>query len=477
MTTGQVAPAVDAAHDYRLGFRSLHDEIAVDALPVEGTVPAWLEGTLVRNGPANYEVGDRRVNHWFDGQAMLHRFGFAGGSVSYANRFLQSRARRAAEETGQITYAEFATDPCRSLFQRAAALFDPRFSDNASVNVVRLGDRFMAMTETPLPVDFDPSTLQTLGVSDWQDKIGIGVTTAHPHLDPSTGELVNYVTTFGRKTHYKVYSLAPGSKTRRVIASIPVKEPGYMHSFALTERYVVLAEFPLVVNPLKLALSGRPFIENYRWEPERGTRFLVIDKAAGKLSAIHHAPACFMFHHVNAWEDGEDIVLDASTYEDAEIVSALYLDELLAGRGAPPEARLKRFRLGAGGVDTETIGEESIELPRINYRRRNTRPYRFTYGMSTRRDSGDFYDQIVKVDVETGEERVWHEDGCHPGEPVFVAEPGGSGEDQGVTLTVVLDQRAGSSFLLVLDAETFEERARARVPQHIPYGFHGQYFS
>lgn len=476
MTTGQVAPAVDAAHDYRLGFRSQREEIAVDSLPVEGSVPGWLEGTLVRNGPANYEVGDRRVNHWFDGQAMLHRFAFSDGNVSYANRFLQSRARRAAEETGRISYAEFATDPCRSLFQRVAALFDPGFSDNASVNVVRLGDRFMAMTETPLPVDFDPETLQTLGVSDWQDKIGAGVTTAHPHLDPSTGELVNYVTSFGRKTHYNVYSLAPGSKTRRLIASIPVKEPGYMHSFAITERYVVLVEFPLVVNPIKIPLSGRPFIENFRWEPERGTRFLVIDKAAGKLSAIHHAPACFIFHHINAWEEGDEIVLDASTYADAGIVSKLYLDELLSGRGDLPEARLRRFRLGAGGVESETIGEESIELPRIAYKRCNTKPYRYAYGVSNRRGADDFLDQLVKTDVETGEERIWHEDGCHPGEPVFVGAPGASGEDEGVALSVVLDERAGSSFLLALDAENFEERARARVPQHIPYGFHGAYF-
>ena len=208
MATGQVAPAL-ATHDYRLGFRSQRDEIAVEDLPAEGVVPAWLEGTLVRNGPANYEVGDRRVNHWFDGQAMLHRFGFADGRVSYANRFLQTRARRAAEETGRISYSEFATDPCRSLFQRVSALFDPKLSDNASVNVVRLGERFMAMTETPLPVDFDPQTLQTLGVSDWEDKIGFGATTAHPHLDPASGELVNYVASFGRRTAYNVYALAP----------------------------------------------------------------------------------------------------------------------------------------------------------------------------------------------------------------------------------------------------------------------------
>jgi beta,beta-carotene 9',10'-dioxygenase len=474
MTTGQL-PSVATEHDYRVGFRSQREEIAVEDLPVEGSVPAWLSGTLVRNGPANYEVGDRRVNHWFDGQAMLHRFAFADGHVSYANRFLETRARRAAAEGKRITYGEFATDPCRSLFQRAAALFDPQFSDNASVNVVRLGERFLAMTETPLPVAFDPATLQTLGVVEYEDKIGAGATTAHPHLDPVTGDLVNYVASFGRKNAYNVYAQTPGSKTRRVIASIPVKEPGYMHSFAITERYVVLVEHPIVVNPIKIVLSGRPFIENYRWEPERGTRYLVVDKAAGELRSIHHGPANFIFHHVNAWEEGEEIVMDASVYEDAGIISSLYLDELLAARGDIPRARLTRTRLGAGGVSSETIGEQTIELPRINYKRHNGRPYRYVYGDSSS-TGRNFLDQLLKVDVQTGEETIWREENHYPGEPVFVAAPDARAEDEGVVLSVVLDADAGTSYLLVLDAQTFEERARARVPQHVPYGFHGAYF-
>src|ERR1700750_2105048 len=95
-------------------WETLDDEVARDAVAVEGTLPAWLEGTLVRNGPARYEEGER---HWFDGMAMLHRFSISGGRVGYANRFLRTKAFAAAEE-GRIGYSEFATDPCRSLFRR-----------------------------------------------------------------------------------------------------------------------------------------------------------------------------------------------------------------------------------------------------------------------------------------------------------------------------------------------------------------------
>ena len=122
MTTVTEAPAVTARH----GFDSLEEETRLDGLPIQGRLPAWLQGSLIRTGPAKWEVGDRAMNHWFDGLAMLHRFSFAGGEVSYASRFLETRAYRAARDRGEIAYSEFATDPCRSLFKRVSAMFSPQ---------------------------------------------------------------------------------------------------------------------------------------------------------------------------------------------------------------------------------------------------------------------------------------------------------------------------------------------------------------
>src|SRR4051812_36235042 len=120
--------ATTPATDHLLGFRSLEDERVVDSLELEGSLPSWLQGSLLRTGPAKFEVGERSVNHWFDGLAMLHRFAFADGRVSYRNRFLESRAYDAARKTGEISYSEFATDPCRSLFKRVQQVFSPKIS-------------------------------------------------------------------------------------------------------------------------------------------------------------------------------------------------------------------------------------------------------------------------------------------------------------------------------------------------------------
>jgi beta,beta-carotene 9',10'-dioxygenase len=451
------------------GFESLEHETSLDRLPVAGQLPPWLTGSLIRTGPAKWEVGDRTMNHWFDGLAMLHRFSFADGEVSYANRFLETRAWRAARDEGRIAYSEFATDPCRSLFQRVAAMFSPQLTDNANVSLVKLGERFIAMTETPIPVQFDQETLSTAGVPY---KPPGQLTTAHPHLDRATHGMLNYAAKLGPRNSYRFFLLRPDSSKPELIASHPVKEPGYMHSFGLTERWLVLAEFPLVVNPMQLAFSGRPYIENYRWKPELGTRFHLLDRRTGAHAGPFETEARFGFHHVNAYEDGDEIVADICTFPDAEIIKDLYLERLRSGKPTTP-AHLERFRIspGTGKVTVERLIDESLELPRINYGRCNERPYRYVWGVGI----GDgWVDRIVRADLGERTATVWQEDGCYPGEPVFVAAPGAEDEDDGVLLSVVLGP-SGGSFLLVLDAASLEELARAEVPHHIPFGFHGMF--
>jgi carotenoid cleavage dioxygenase-like enzyme len=145
-----------AAEDRALLFRSLTREVADVALPVRGRLPAWLSGTLVRNGPALFEIGAQRLSHWFDGQAMLHAFAIADGRVRYTNRFVDGVAYRANRAAGRLRYREFASDPCQTLFGRVKALFVPGgaggVSDNATIHVTRLGAHHAALTEGALPV-------------------------------------------------------------------------------------------------------------------------------------------------------------------------------------------------------------------------------------------------------------------------------------------------------------------------------------
>jgi len=460
-------------------------------LDVEGEVPDWLTGTLVRNGPGAYENDGASVNHWFDGMAMLHRFEIDGSTdtAEYTSRFLRTDAYEGFRE-GTISVSEFATDPCEGVFGSFFSYFSaPEPTDNACVNVIRSnGDRkdptYLALTETPMPVEFDPETLETAGKDNSLGELG-HVTTAHPHTDPETGEYISYVTQFGRKSTYRVFEGM--GKEKKVVASREVKRPAYMHSFGNTRRYTVLVEFPFVLNPLKIRFSNDTIAESYTWKPQKGTRFTVFDRETGDIAAEPTARPFFAFHHINAYENGDDeIVLDLCEYEDTSIVDDLYLDRL---RQEPPldlpGAELRRYRvsLADGRIESETLYGRHLELPRIR-EGLDGLEHRYVYGVGNEEyPPQDMPNTLVKFDVKQKEATVREGDG-YPSEPVFVAAPetdregnGNPKEKSGVVLTVVLEPQEGTSSLLILDGETLDVVGKAHVEFPVPFGFHGQFWS
>jgi beta,beta-carotene 9',10'-dioxygenase len=162
------------------------------------------------------------------------------------------------------------------------------------------------------------------------------------------------------------------------------------------------------------------------------------------------------------------------------VIESFYLHRLSEPDVQIPRGTLRRLRIPLSGPDERLRAEElsstGLELPNIDYARRNTSAdLRFVYGVGVRGDRG-FYDQLVKVDIGTRTTTTWHEPDCHPGEGVFVGRPGRVAEDDGVVLSVVLDAARGTSFLLVLDAASFTEVARAQLPHPVLLGYHGQFY-
>jgi carotenoid cleavage dioxygenase-like enzyme len=461
---------------YATGFTTQAVELTAVPLDVQGVFPRWLNGTLIRNGPGQFEVGSTPIRHWFDGLAMLHSFHIVDGSVNYSNRFLRTNAYYKDRASGTIHYVGFAQDPCRALFRKVMSIFfaaEP--GNNALINVARYGDRFVAMTESPLTVTFDPRTLRTLGVLDYHDNVTAFTATAHPHYDPRRRAGINLLTNYGQRTAYQIYSIT--DTQRRKLGEFVRDDISYIHSFALTPRYAIVAEFSLrLKSPLALLASGKPFIQNFRYLPHEDARFTVLDLESGQVVADVRADAFFCFHHVNAYEDADAVVVDVVAYDDASLIDMLYIDHLR--RAADVKlGQLRRYRLplGGGRAAPQPLSDAPLELPRINYRF-NGQPYRCAYGTASRPDAPEFMNALVKVDVVSGSCRYWHEDWLFPGEPVFVAAPDAVAEDDGVILTVALDARTGTSALVVLDAASFTETGRAVLPQHVPFGFHGHFY-
>jgi carotenoid cleavage dioxygenase-like enzyme len=462
---------------FELGFQTLDREVTDHELPLAGELPDWLDGALVRNGPAKFEVDDARVGHWFDGLGMLHRFDFGEG-VRYTNQFLRSETYRRATEAG-VLEGQFATSD-GGYFRRLWNMLFGDPTDNCNIHVLRVGETLVAMTEVPRYLAVDPVTLETRGEFEFGDDLDGHINCAHVVPDPHGGETVGLLTTFGRSSEYTVYRLPDGSERRERLGSVTASEPAYLHSFALTESFVVLTEHPFVTDPKTFFTpGGEGFVDFFEWRPDRPTTFHVLDRETGERVATAETDARFVFHHVNAFErraDGTvELVVDLVAYPDADVVEGLYLADAADWFDSGTDGRLRRFRvpLDGGDVTTELL-YDGCELPRIAPADR-TRPYRYAYAQGAAERDGN---HLVKVDVETGETRRWAASGVFVEEPVFVRAPDADRpSDEGVVLATALNVPDGRSELLVLDGETLDERARAPLPHAVPFGFHGRYFS
>lgn len=268
---------------YQLGFSTPDKEESIDTLPLRGEIPRWLKGSLLRTTPARFEVGEQSYNHWFDGLAMLYKFTFSDGRVSYANRFLRGQSYREAMDRGKISRGEFATAPSRTLFERVRDFSSPKITDNCNVSINNVANDVVAFTEAPFPVRFDPETLETLGLYQYKNGISGQISIAHPHFDFRRICHYNYMLELGRKSAYHFFRISAESGRQEPVGTVASRKSAYVHSFGMTEHYLVLAEFPLVVTPLKLLLSGKPFIRKYEWEPERGIKFHLVDKETGRV--------------------------------------------------------------------------------------------------------------------------------------------------------------------------------------------------
>ncbi|XP_062392291.1 carotenoid-cleaving dioxygenase, mitochondrial [Sardina pilchardus] len=503
---------------------------------VKGTIPTWIRGNFLRNGPGKFEFGNEHYNHWFDGMALLHQFKIEDGQVTYRSRFLRSTSYTQNSEHDRIMVSEFGTvampDPCKNIFQRFLSRFELiKPTDNASVSFVKYKGDYYVSTETNFMHKVDPGTLETVEQVDWMKFIAVNGATAHPHTDPD-GTVYNMGNSYGPKgTFYNIISVPPeretaddtlqGAKVLCSIAPTDGSRPSYYHSFAMSENYVVFIEQPIKMNVWKILtakLTGKGISDAIYWDPSLETILHLISKQTGQVSSVkYHTKAMSTFHQINAFEQDGFLMLDLCASDDGQAITVYNLQNLRKSgealdqvynkmcRSFPrrfvlplditndtplnqnlntrPDSTATAVKITNGkvfcthenlhGDDLEDFG--GLEFPQINYNRCNTKPYRYFYGCGFRHLVGD---SLLKMDMEGKQLKSWYQEGLFPSEPVFVPSPEAVDEDDGVILSVVLTPTEDKgTFLLVLDAQTFEELGRAEVPINIPYGFHGAFHS
>jgi len=428
---------------------------------VEGELPPTLRGTYYRNGP-NPQVPPAGRYHWFDGDGMIHAFHFEEGRVRFRNRWVRTERFVREREAGRGLFGGLADLGAGDPSVQGVSM------NAANTNVVWHGGRLLALWEAGPPHELDPDTLETRGLYDFDGALGRqapagaphGIMTAHPKIDPVTGELLFFG--YSPVPPHLVYHVA--DREGRLLRSVPVEVPfpSMMHDFIATERYAVFPVFPAVFAGWSIA-----------WEPERGTHVGLVPRDGSGEPVWLQTDPCYVFHPLNAHDEGDRVVAEVARHPVLPLFGA-------DGAGPPV---LVRWTLDpvAGTLKEEPLDELPCEFPRLDERFAGL-PYRHGYTAGTS-DPAAFereptFRTVEHYDLGTGR-RTSHRfrPGTAPGEPLFVPRAPDAPEGDGFLLVLVYREDERRSDLVVLDAQNVaaEPLATVRLPHRVPFGFHGNW--
>jgi carotenoid cleavage dioxygenase len=473
--TESTLPA-DDDHPYRTGaWRPNFVEYDATDLDVEGEIPDDLCGVYLRNTENPVHPSIDRLYHPFDGDGMLHMIRFGGGQAEYRNRFVRTAGFAAEQDAGHALWSGILGGPAASLREDGWGA-RTRMKDASSTDVVvHAGRALTSFYQCGDLYGFDPRTLEPLGPQEWNGRFprewGIS---AHTKTDPHTGEML--VFNYAKEAPYMRYGVVDANHELVHWVDVPLPGPRLPHDMAFTDNYAILNDCPLFWDAELLAQGAHV----PRFRPDLPTRFAVIPRR-GETADIRwfEADPTYVLHWTNAYEAGDEIVLDGFFQGDPMPKSDGEVDRYRrAFRGIDThrmQTVLKRWRmnLATGACTEEQLSDRVMEFPMINQARAG-RPYRFAYNMTT--EPGWFlFDGVVKVDLETGtEERYAFGAGVFGSETPMAPRPGATDEDDGYLVTFTTDTNRDCSECLVLDAHdlTAGPIARVRLPERIASGTH-----
>ncbi|KAA1419329.1 carotenoid oxygenase family protein [Nocardioides humilatus] len=450
--------------------RPLLEERDVVDLQVDGTIPAELEGTLYRIGPGKLQVGTTLLDNIFDGDGMISRFSIRDGRVDFRNRYVRTQHFEHGQRSSKVKYRGVGAmrpgGPLANFLRLPANV--------ANTNVILTGDELLALWEMGRPHRVDPDTLETLGEEDFEGRLKwIGAFSAHPKWDPQTQEMFNFGLDIFPYPQIRCYRRKRGGPLEQ-FASIPMLDLPWNHDVALTGKNLVFVLDPIMPTLPQIALSRGSYLDALDYRPNKPTRFVIVPRNGGRPRIVEH-DALMHFHVTNAFDDGDDVVVDLVNFgPDAWDQLKVTIGDARNPHPYPPN-RLTRYRISpTGQVTSEQLVDFTGEFPQYDWRL-TAREHRFTYltGFGESMSDGS----ITKVDSTTG--RVWqHTMAGHAiGEPLFVPRSPDAAEDDGWLVALAHDRREQRSKLVVLDARDPERDAlaTAHLPFNVPLGFHGMY--
>ena len=418
-------------------FAPTFEERTVSDLNVIGQIPESLQGTLLRNG-ANPQSGESA--HWFLGNGMLHGVRIEAGQAKwYRNRYVKTPL-----------YLKPDGDVMDGLGDMTMSA--------ANTNVIQHAGKIMALEEGHWPFVVS-NELETVGPNNYGGKLE-GAMTAHPKICPETGELLAF--SYGMTPPYLTYLRASASGELLQTEQIEVPGATMIHDFNVTRNFVIFMDLPAVWNFEGMATTGLPIL----WDESYGARLGVMPRNGGNADVVwYEIDPCYVFHPLNAYENGDKIVIDVCRMDDT----------MKPGSSAPPMLYRWTIDQASGRVTETQLDDRVVDFPRVADAVVGLK-HQFGY-CAAFAGSAPYGEGLIKYDLEAGTSEYRHLDGGQASEAVFVKDPTASGEDGGFLLSYVYQPEIDQSEVLILNAQDMlgEPVARIQIPARVPAGFHGNW--
>ncbi len=440
---------------------------------VIGRIPDDIDGVYVRTGENQIHEPIGRY-HPFDGDGFIHAMSFKGGRASYRSRFVRTKGFEAEREAGRSLWAGLMEPPHRSTRPGWGA--QEWLKDSSSTDVVVHAGRILStFYQCGEGYRLDPFTMEQYGTEAWVPVDGIS---AHCKTDEATGELLFF--NYSKHAPYMHYGVVGADNRLKHYVPVPLPGPRLPHDMAFTANYSILNDMPLFWDP-ELLKRGLHVVQ---FHPDMPTRFAIIPRY-GRSEDIRwfEAEPTYTLHWLNAYEEGDEIVLDGYFQEEPMPRSypgapeglermMAYLDQHLL----KPKLHRWRFNLRTGRTHEERLDDRILEFGMFNQKYAG-RKYRYAY--SAIPEPGWFlFRGLVKHDLETGASQSYEfGPGRFASESPFAPRIGATAEDDGYLVSFVADLNSDTSECVLIDARDIAAGpvCRIRLPERICAGTHSSW--
>ena len=445
-------------------YRPVEQEIQSDKLEVTGEIPRDFAGSYYRNGP-NPKTPPEGMHHWFDGDGMLHAIHFEDGQASYVNRYIRSHDFL-ADEAGELTKAGI---------MKPAVEDDSTtvYKDTANTDIIMHNGELMALWYiSGQPVRLDAKTLETVKQENFGGKLPHNVS-AHSKVDLNTGEFLFF--DYALYEPWYSYGVVDAQNNLTHFTQIELPGPRLPHDMAITENYAIFMDLPIVFTEQGL----RNKIWTIHEDQNLPTRFGIMPrKGEGSEIKWFSFPGCYIYHVINAWEEGDNVVLNCckmvDNSRDLPMQYGPYapMVNVLALRAVTTRWTMN---MKTGACKEEQLDDAISEFPVINLGRAGHFS-QYSYHVAIPDMETQLFDGILKYDLTTGSyQKHSFAKNTYGSEPAFAPRLNAQSEDDGYVLSFVTNAETEKSSVVIMDAQNMSDKpvAEVHLPQRVPLGFHG----